>query len=76
MNEQTKLRGALSVFMECLGYHFLCNLMFCLFDIQEFIWNFTPAGGDITDIPGSGKLWNDCAIILYNYIKEILKIQG
>ncbi len=25
----------------------------------------TLAGGDIMDIPGSGKLWNDCAIIFF-----------
>lgn len=64
------LRGFFSVFMECLGFtsHFLCNTtdsfhpyrvcghrLFFIFSTSQV----TPA-----DVPGSGKLWNDCAIIL------------
>lgn len=62
------LRGFFSVFTECLGFasHFSCITTDSFRPYRVWPSTFTLSTSQVTpaDVPGSGKLWNDCAIIL------------
>lgn len=76
LSGRTKSLRGFFCFHGMFGNHFLTRFV-CRLHHVFIRFGATPAGGDITDIPGSGKLWNDCAIIFYfvQLFKEILKIR-